>query len=366
MSLTRNVPFKITSMDSLGQGVSKVSDKVTFIPKTTVGDEGEAVITAEKKGVAFAQVKKFTQQSPERQVPPCPHFENCPSCHYQHIPYTAELKFKHEALEKLFYKVKTPPIEVIGSPQRLEYRNRVQLHYDTGLKKLGMFDIRTNQILAIPQCMIGLPEINQAIKELYQDDKWLSEAPRNPGRGHVELYWINQELKVTWNKPYADGGFTQVYEAMNRMLKEKLKSWTGLGPDVALLDLFAGNGNLSDGLSYSKRLCVDMYAQIPGENFISQDLYHEKALRSILDQLNRRQFKPTSLLLDPPRSGLKDLKLWLDAFKPESVAYVSCDPHTMIRDVASLTDYEVTRTFLIDFFPSTFHFETMLFLEKKT
>lgn len=38
------IPFEITSMDSLGQGVSKVTDKVTFIPKTVVGDKGEAVL----------------------------------------------------------------------------------------------------------------------------------------------------------------------------------------------------------------------------------------------------------------------------------------------------------------------------------
>ena len=43
------IPFKITGMDSLGQGVSKESDKITFIPKTAIGDEGDAWVQSEKK-----------------------------------------------------------------------------------------------------------------------------------------------------------------------------------------------------------------------------------------------------------------------------------------------------------------------------
>lgn len=32
---------------------------------------------------------------------------------------------------------------------------------------------------------------------------------------HVELYLQNGEVIESWNKSYADGGFTQVFEEMN-------------------------------------------------------------------------------------------------------------------------------------------------------
>jgi 23S rRNA (uracil1939-C5)-methyltransferase len=47
------IPFKISSLDSLGQGVSKLEGKVVFIPKTLPDEEGEALIHAQRKGVSF-------------------------------------------------------------------------------------------------------------------------------------------------------------------------------------------------------------------------------------------------------------------------------------------------------------------------
>jgi tRNA/tmRNA/rRNA uracil-C5-methylase (TrmA/RlmC/RlmD family) len=73
----------------------------------------------------------------------------------------------------------------------------------------------------------------------------------------------------------------------------------------------------------------------------------------------------TLLILDPPRSGLKNLQDWLNEFRPRFVAYVSCDPHTLVRDLMGIENYKVTELHLIDFFPGTFHYESMVFLEEK-
>lgn len=366
MSDRRIVPFKISSMDSLGQGVSKESDKITFIAKSATGDEGEAEVIEEKKGVAFARIKKLTAPSHLRRPPECPHFDLCPSCHYLHVSYEQELQFKRETLEKLFHKIQVPTPEVVAAPTRIGYRNRVQLHYDLSQKKLGMFNAKTNEILPIPHCLIGLPSLGREIQRLYEGEQWLKEIPPGPKKGHVELYWRNGELKVSWNRPYAEGGFTQVYEEMNQKLKQTLASWSTFQAQPKLLDLFGGNGNLSNGLNYSKRLCVDKYSKIPDGDFFSQDLYSPLALRNVERELRKRDLRPQVLLLDPPRSGLKDLKVWVDLLAPKFVAYISCDPHTLVRDIASLNGMKITNSFLFDFFPSTFHFETMLFLERKS
>src|ERR1700741_4371914 len=102
MRQKRSIPFDITSMDSLGQGVSKLSGQVTFIPKTTVGDKGEAEVMSEKKGEVFARVKNLKESSPLPISPECVHFGTCPSCHFLHVNYEQELKFKKESYEKLF------------------------------------------------------------------------------------------------------------------------------------------------------------------------------------------------------------------------------------------------------------------------
>ncbi len=356
-------PFKIISMDSLGQGVSKETNEITFIPKTAPGDEGEATVLRQKKGVKFAKAIRLSKRSELRIDPICPHFSVCPSCHYLHVPYNEELKFKHENLERMLRNIPHPAISTISATHRTGYRNRIQLHYDTKLKLLGMFDSTEEKIVPVPECLIAEAPVKKELERLYLH--WEKEAPSGQPRGHVEIYWVNNEVSVTWNRPYAEGGFTQVYQAMNEKLKTELKLWVEEREPTDLLDLFAGNGNLSDTLPRKSRLCVDVYHKTPQGDFLSQELYDKKALSRVKSELKRREMAVKTLLLDPPRSGLKELGDWLMELKPQFVAYVSCDPHTLVRDLKSLSSYEIIRVFLIDFFPSTFHFETMIFLERK-
>lgn len=364
MQQKRRVPFEITSIDSLGQGVSKLTDKVTFIPKTAIGDKGTAEVHTEKKGVAFARMLEVSQSSTQRIAPACVHFEKCPSCHFQHVSYDQELLYKKETYKGLFRKLALPEIQVIGAPRRFNYRNRIQLHYSLKSKLLGMRNPQDFSITPIPECIIGSPEVLSEIRRLYENNRWLNDVPSNQPEGHVEIYHHDGELKVSWNRPYAEGGFTQVFEEMNQKLKDVLQDeWKVSG--ARLLDLFAGNGNLSNGLNYSSRLCVDLYRQAPGEDFLNQDLYDDGALRTVRKALEKKSLTVEHLLLDPPRSGLKDLVKWVEAFKPKSIAYVSCDPHTLARDLQSLQGYDLKKAFLIDFFPSTFHFESLIILERK-
>lgn len=352
-------------MDSLGQGVSKETDKITFISKTLPGDIGEACMISEKKGVCFAKLQNLKQSSPLRIKPVCPHFENCPSCHYLHTPYEQELEFKKQNLEKLFQKLSHPGIQVIPAIRRTNYRNRIQLHYHQTKKQIGMINLKDHSIAPIPGCLIGRDAILNTLQNLYRNDEWLNLAKHEPIQGHVEIYETNGEVVIHWNKSYAQGGFTQVFDEMNQLLRIQLKEWSENLPQFELLDIFAGNGNLSQNLNYSKRLCVDVYDQLPGEFFISQDLYSDGALKNVKKKLQSQQLQPSVLILDPPRSGLKNLDQWLEELKPGHVVYVSCDPHTLVRDIMPLKNYQMTSLQLIDFFPSTFHFETVAFLERR-
>lgn len=367
MSLNRSIPFKIESFDSLGQGVSKVTDKITFIPKTLPGEEGNAELLAQKKGVAFARVINLTQSSPQRTKPECAHYENCPSCHFLHTNYDYEIELKRINLERLFFKLKIPKIEVIKAPKRFAYRNRVQLHYDVRKKLLGMFNARSGQIIPIPNCLIVESEIKPEMDRLYFENQWLKKVPKNSESGHLEIYKTDSGIKINWNKPYAEGGFTQVFQSMNLVLKEVIQNELKNQPNEQILDLFAGNGNISNELSYSSRLCIDIYPEQPTQNeFFSQNIYADDALKNVLKIMTKNSFLASILLLDPPRSGLKNLKEWVEQIKPKRIIYVSCDPHTLVRDIGALNDYQISKVFLLDFFPSTFHFESLVFLERNS
>jgi len=73
-------------------------------------------------------------------------------------------------------------------------------------------------------------------------------------------------------------------------------------------------------------------------------------------------------VIDPPRTGLgKDGLKTLTGMSPRHLAYMSCDPATMARDVAALVEagYRILRLEVLDMFPQTAHIESLMFLERQ-
>jgi 23S rRNA (uracil1939-C5)-methyltransferase len=86
------------------------------------------------------------------------------------------------------------------------------------------------------------------------------------------------------------------------------------------------------------------------------------------------------VVLDPPRAGLgSDVTEKLMRLAPQRIAYLSCDPSTLARDLAALTGvssgkgvseqagarYEIREVHLFDLFPQTYHIESLVMLERR-
>jgi 23S rRNA (uracil1939-C5)-methyltransferase len=73
-----------------------------------------------------------------------------------------------------------------------------------------------------------------------------------------------------------------------------------------------------------------------------------------------------SLLVDPPRKGLSAEALAaIQESKPERIAYISCNPSTLARDLAQLCgdgSYQLLSVQPVDFFPQTSHVECLALL----
>ena len=74
------------------------------------------------------------------------------------------------------------------------------------------------------------------------------------------------------------------------------------------------------------------------------------------------------LVVDPPRKGLSDdARQAIEANPPPRLAYISCNPATLARDLASLcgvAGYRVVRLQPVDFFPQTSHVECVALLQR--
>lgn len=361
------IDFNIDHIDPLGQGVSKNEGRVTFIKKTLPGETGDATLLSAKKGVQFAKLSAITKASPDRIAPECPHFSECNGCDFLHTSYENEKLFKLNALKRQLSKFSIENINYIPARKRTGYRNRIQLHYDRQEKLLG-FHNSEMKIIKIPECAIGMKEIKNELARLYRDEFWLTLLKGQPDKGHIELYFRDQSITTKVNGSYADGGFTQVNLEMNSVLNKfvtaKLNEF--LQDTDVVLDLFGGNGNLSKDLK-QKTTVVDFYTQLPSmtnhQDFFSLDLYTTAALAT----LKKATRKANWIIIDPPRSGLKNLSEFITAYNPQGFIYVSCQSSSFVRDSLPLLPlYELKDVHLFDLFPGTHHFETVgIFTRRK-
>lgn len=385
----RQIDFHIDHLDGLGQGVMKSGNRVTFVAKTLPGESGVARLVAEKKGVGFAVVEQLQQVSEKRREPDCEHYARCPGCHYQHMSYNEELQTKTAALWRMLkaFFDQHDAVEIIAAPQRYGYRNRVQLHYRH--QYLGLIDATTDQVLEIPHCKLIRPELQAPLEQLYLDKRWRKTYP---GSGHCELYTLGDgTVSIEWNQPYAHGGFTQVNHEMNQRLQQQVYDYAQRGEYDSVLDLFAGDGNLSDALLAAQGSCSRLRVDYaPGgdlgkssddsdlrdksdrkespEDFMHLDLYADDALPRFRRRTKNHRFD--LLLLDPPRKGFAQLGAWLTALRPRRLIYVSCNAATMRRDLQRMQadfhiEFAVDALSLLDLFPATHHFETLAHITLK-
>jgi 23S rRNA (uracil1939-C5)-methyltransferase len=180
--------------------------------------------------------------------------------------------------------------------------------------------------------------------------------------GHVELYEKDGSVNMSWNKNYAEGGFSQVNSEVNIALQELVSKFVD-SKDV-VLDLFGGDGNLTHKIECQSKLSIDLYKETPiDSSMFNLNLFEQHALPQFSAE-NKTDFD--TFIVDPPRSGFKLLTEWAAKYRPNKIIYVSCHPATMIRDIRELTkDYEVVHSSLIDLFPSTYHYEAMIVLSKR-
>ena len=358
---TRTIEFHIENIDSLGQGVSKLNDEISFIAKTLPGETGTASVLKQKKRVSIARLQELKSHSDQRIEPDCPHFQQCPGCHFLQTDYTTELALKKAALQECFKNMELPPagIDLVQAPQRQHYRNRMQLHYRH--KYLGMLDGLTDQVVEIPECQILVPELQAQLQALYQDKSWTQE---HSGNGHCEIYWQDDRVNISWDKDYADGGFTQVNQAVNAMLVDRVKQQALAVPFEHVLDIFSGSGNLSNPIIAARqvpRRMIDLN-NVSHADFMTMNLYDDDALPRFLQRQTLKQFD--LMLVDPPRKGFPALNAWVKKLKPKRLIYVSCNPASLTADMQSLTGkFTLSHLGLLDMFPSTYHYETVATLD---
>jgi 23S rRNA (uracil1939-C5)-methyltransferase len=141
-----------------------------FVPFVMPGEKVEAEIRQEKPGFARGSVTKLIEVSPDRTEARCPYFRQCGGCHYQHIPYERQLKFKAEILRETLQRIAKielkSEVQLHSSPP-WNYRNRTRFQVRTTPEfALGYFRLGSHEFLAVRECPISSTLINRTAARL--------------------------------------------------------------------------------------------------------------------------------------------------------------------------------------------------------
>jgi len=379
-----NIKFKIEHMDPLGQGVSK-ENNIAFIEKTLPEEAGTAEVYRKAKGVIFGRLTdpgKLSAISQNRITPECPHYNECRGCQYLHTNYKNEIKFKTESLNRMFINMLPESFKIIIHPavNRFRYRNRVQIHYDLVNKNFGIISSYSKSFINAGDCLLPDSQVKDAVISLYKNNSWKNLVKNSTQKnGYVEVYLKPGETVpgISINKPYAEGGFTQVNNKMGTILTdivtEMYNKYMDNSNKLMILDIFGGNGNLSKDFNNALIKVYDLninnskqILQNINQNFVNIDLYKNDPVNKIKTSLKSLNSSiPDLIIFDPPRSGVKFIDSYIEKIEAPFIFYISCDPATLKRDSIKIQNkYEILEMHLIDLFPGTRHFETLIVFRK--
>ena len=142
-----------------------------------------------------------------------------------------------------------------------------------------------------------------------------------------------------------------------------------------VFDLYCGIGTISLFMAkYAKKVygveIVERAIENAKENAILNNINNVDFIAGdtevVLDDLiNNKKIIPDVVMVDPPRKGLDNRSIDnILKIKPDRVVYISCNPATLVRDLAKFEgNYVIEEIRPVDMFPFTKHVECVCLLE---
>lgn len=414
-----------------GDGLAHHEGQTVFVPFVLPGEQVTVMPLQRKKKFVRGRIEQLRTPSPERSVPPCPHFGVCGGCHYQHIPYEAQLRLKSDILRETLSRIGRVPWEgavTTHSSPAFGYRSRAQWAVRTrtaGGADIGYFQAASSSLVPVAECPILSPRLAETLEILRSalangvipggiheieassdsdDDKILLnisyEKFPSPPAALAEIFrglfpFLESLLLLDRNRErfeligpgyityrvgenrYRTGHLS--FFQVNRFLTEELvRTVVGDGRERFALDLFAGVGLFTIPLARRFERVVAVDANVAATRDLKANLdenhvHAESVQHDAATFLKRLKDVPDFVVLDPPRAGLSpELAARLLQLRPAKIAYLSCDPATLARDLSVLTgiaagnaeggcaSYEICEVHLFDLFPQTYHIESLV------
>jgi len=409
----------IEEMSDEGLGVLK-AEKPIYIPYTVVGDFVKVYKTRRRFGRIIAESFEVVEFSLLRQTPRCEHFGKCGGCLWQHIKYKKQLKLKQEN----FKEITGITADIKGSPKLFGFRNSSNFIVTTqgiGFKEYA----KPLSIVDVEECPVFSNktwEYLRTLKEFMKEENLKAwDLKRKRGDVHYlsvregkstgetminliahikpvkafrnylsfadSLYWSFKaderddprgEPQLTAGEPYIRERIEDVvylihpnsfFQANSYALPLLLKAVEGFTEGEKVLDLYSGVGTF--GIWLAKRGFKVEGVEV---NPFAVEMANKNAELNGVDavfRIGKAEETPIgdydTVVVDPPRKGLKETAELLAKSGIENIIYVSCNPKAFRLDCEKHLKkaYQIEDALLIDMFPHTPHVEAVVKLMRR-
>lgn len=391
----------IVKIDKLShdlRGITKIDNKITFIPKTLPEEVVNIRITKQKKKFNDGCLTTIIEESKDRVKYICPYYDICGGCDTGHILYSKSIMYKKDMVVDIFKRYCDMDVDmdiVYDDDNIYNYRNKITLRVNDGkLALVGeslvnidycyLVNDNINRVIGILNgiCLDGIDEviirgtdeIMVIIKGNIDNDKLIQILKDNVSSifiNGVKVFGNDYVMINVGNYRYAvyPDSFFQVNTKMISRLYDKVLEFAGRGDK--LLDLYCGAGTIGIYLANnfnSVRGIEQNESAIKGAN-LNKGINDIKNISFVCEKASDiNEIVEDVVVVDPPRSGLDSttIKRILDS-RIERLIYVSCNPITLARDINILKDkYNLVSMSLFDMFPNTSHAECVCLLINNT
>lgn len=218
------------------------------------------------------------------------------------------------------------------------------------------------------------PEIKAIVKNINMKNTNVILGQENInlyGNGYIEDILGEYKFKIS---PLS---FYQVNPVQAEKLYNLGVSMAEITKNDVVFDLYCGIGTISLFMSkFAKKVygieiveeAVKMAKENAQNNNVSNTEFFAGDVEIVLDDLiNNKGLKADVVMFDPPRKGLdkKSIDNILN-IRPKKIVYISCNPATLIRDLADFeNEYDIKTIIPVDMFPFTSHIECCSVLQLK-
>jgi 23S rRNA (uracil1939-C5)-methyltransferase len=200
-----------------------------------------------------------------------------------------------------------------------------------------------------------------------------SVAPLDSGADLEPLKYSLPEFGLTYE--FAPTDFVQINAAINQAMVAQVLALLELDSQSRVLDLYCGLGNFT--LPLARR--AGAVLGIEGDATLVSRARHNAQLNGLSNvhfvAADLTQTLPMNapylaqgfshVVLDPPRAGALEVMPTIAHLAPGKVAYISCHPGSLARDIAVLVHefgFSLRATGVLDMFPHTTHVESLAVL----